>query len=246
MIGEQYIGRADVLQQKDIYDAAKELNCDPMNIRALLAVETGGHGFDSFGRPIILFEPHVMWRVCTGDVATQKKLMAAGVAYPVWGTRPYPAGQDAQYQRIAQAAAIAGEELALRACSWGLGQQLGENFKLLGYTTCKAEVQDVMASERLQLFQMVRFLEKANAELALAQRMWYTVGRIYNGAGNAQAYAVKLANAYAQLHVKPWPQWPVEPGRVNPIDINLHPARPADKSADQLNAEWLAEHTVTA
>ncbi|AGB45134.1 hypothetical protein Mesau_02727 [Mesorhizobium australicum WSM2073] len=58
-------------------------------IHALLDVETRGQGFDSQGRPIILFEPHVFYR----NLAPGARFLAVkqGLAYPKWGDKPYPA-----------------------------------------------------------------------------------------------------------------------------------------------------------
>ena len=55
--------------------------------------------------------------------------VAAGLAYPKWGERPYPSDS---YPRIMAAGAI-DLQAALKATSWGMGQILGENYAAAGF-----------------------------------------------------------------------------------------------------------------
>lgn len=239
--GKDYSGPATKLCAEDVTDAAKDVPCSPYSIKTVIAVETGGHGFDPCGRPIILYEPHVMWRVVKNDPQLQQQLAAAGLAYPVWGTRPYPPGQDAQYDRLDRVVAAAGPELAVRACSWGMGQVLGENFSMLKYASAAAMVADAVKSEALQLQQMMRFIASANLGGSLRSQSWYAFALGYNGKANAINYSGRLSRTYRVVASNVGVGYPADPGRVtinNAPDIMLHPARPADATPDTLAARW--------
>src|SRR4051812_41782730 len=51
---------------EDYKKAALLLGCDIPTIRAVTEVESGGRGFDSTGRCIIRFEPHIFSRKTSG------------------------------------------------------------------------------------------------------------------------------------------------------------------------------------
>lgn len=256
MDGSKYIGTGAKASAADIAAAAASINIPAIRLRALLAVETSGKGFDPQRRPIILYEPHVLHRVVLPstkgtspaalDRQRQLKALTQGVlAYPAWGTRPYPAGQDAQYKRLDAAAAIVGQEAAVQACSWGLGQVLGENAIWLGYKSAVEFVKEQMTGEAAQLGAIIRFLRKKNLIEALRAGHYYDVARGWNGTGNAEAYSKLLTNAEAALvQASPGRNFVEEPGRVTANNQNavLHPAKPPELTADDLNNNWALTH----
>lgn len=172
-------------------------------IHAFLDVETRGHGFDSQGRPIILFEPHVFYRNLAGSARSQA--VAQGLAYPKWGAQPYP--KDS-YPRLKAACAI-DETAALKSASWGLGQVLGENFEAAGFLTVQAMVEAMMQSEEIQLEAAVNFIQANHLAGALRNHDWAAFAKGYNGASyKANQYDIKLADAFrkwSRIKDTPWP-----------------------------------------
>ncbi|WP_292524219.1 N-acetylmuramidase family protein [Mesorhizobium sp.] len=193
-------------------------------IHAFLDVETTGDGFDSQGRPIILFEPHVFFRNLTG--ANRAQAVAAGLAYQRWGEKPYP--RDS-YPRLKAACAI-DETAALKSASWGLGQVLGENHIAAGYSTVQAMVRDMMADEELQLLASVNFIKTNRLADKLRNHDWAGFARGYNGAGyRKNSYDTRLANAYrkwSRIKDTAWPQ-AAPPAPLKPVPAPQPPVTPA-------------------
>jgi len=190
-----FTGRAQRITAGDIEDAAQRLGCEVAALRAVMAVESRNSGYDANRRPIILFEPHVFYRVLP-----PRKLQGAidaGLAYKRWGTRPYPRTSDGNYARLSAAIDI-DEECAFRAVSIGLGQILGENYKLAGCASAKEMFARACDSEGEQLEQMASFIEESKLTDALRNRDWRKFARVYNGPGKVDAYASDLAAAYAK------------------------------------------------
>ena len=180
----------------DIARAAAAIGCETAAFRAVIAVETGGHGFDAEGRLKALFEPHIFHRLLGGD--KRRAAIAAGLAYPKWGTRPYPADS---YPRIVAACTI-DQERALQATSWGLPQILGQNFSAAGYNNAIEMVEAFVSGEAVQLEGMARFIVSNKLDPALKRLDWAAFARGYNGPRYAtNAYDKKLAQAYAHFKV---------------------------------------------
>ena len=148
----------------------------------------------------MLYEPHVMDRSLSRfRPALLSQARAAGLAYPAWGTRPYPPAGDARWTVFDHAAAL-DMECACRATSWGLGQVLGEGFAALNYGSASALAHDAMVSEARQLGQMVAFIKAHKLDAALVRQDWRAFALGYNGGGQVDAYANKLQLAYAAPH----------------------------------------------
>lgn len=162
-------------------------------IHALLDVESSGHGFDEHGRPKALYEPHVAWRNCSGKMRDQ--FVAAGLAYPKWGEKPYPPNS---YPRILAAQKL-DETVALKATSWGLPQILGENHVAAGYATPQSMVASFTIDEENHLAAMIRFIKANGLDDDLRQHNWKAVARGYNGQQYAKNnYDGRLAAAFAK------------------------------------------------
>lgn len=173
----------------------------PAALRAVIAVETGGSGFDRKGRPSVLFERHLFWSAL-GPGGQRDRAVAAGLAYRRWGERPYPRSSDGVYDEIARAAAI-DEDAALRSTSWGLGQILGREHDEAGYPTARAMVEAFMAGEGAQLAGMVRLIKARRLDAALREHRWADFARAYNGAGfRKNRYDEKLAEAFRRFQAR--------------------------------------------
>lgn len=192
-------------------------------IHAVMDVEASGGGFDRLRRPKMLFESHVFYR-CLPE-AKRARAVSLGLAYKAWKPGAYPTDS---YPRLAQAMAI-DETAALKACSWGLGQILGENYVAAGYGTPQAMVIafcDLGEAEHLEA--MIRFIKAKRLDDELRRHDWAGFARGYNGASYARhGYDKKLAAAFAKwsrIKDTPW-----TPGQVDPPPpfIPAAPAKPA-------------------
>ena len=221
-----FVGAARKLEDVDLPRLGARLGVGEDEIHAFLDVETAGHGFDKLGRPIILFEPHVFYRNLSGKERTAA--VRAGLAYSKWGTKPYP--KDS-YPRL-QAACDINLVAALKSCSWGLGQVLGENYGACGYPTVQHMVEAMMESEANQLEAAVEFILSNKLDDELRRHDWAGFARGYNGPAYAKnGYDTKLAAAYrkwSRIKDTPWvaskvPLPPVAPIPSKPVVVHVDP-----------------------
>lgn len=145
-------------------------------------------GFLPDRRPVILFERHVF------AARTQARFSAthpdiSGPRYTTYGTLAD------QYVRLQQALAL-DVTGALEACSWGLGQVMGEHAQHLGYADAVAMVDAVIRSEGAQLQAVAAFLKRHDLVEPLAAKNWEAFATRYNGGANP-AYASELEAHYA-------------------------------------------------
>ena len=191
-----FVGAAVQMQAEEITAIASELGVEPAALRAVLTVETGGSGFDAYGRPKALFERHYFYRFLANQPDKQSLAVSNGLAYPKWGEKPYPKGFDAVYAEI-EAACEIDLDCALRSVSWGLGQIMGNNHKMVGFDSAEDMVKDAMASEANQLKQMAAFINHAGLLDELKNKDWAGFAKGYNGPAYAtNQYDAKLATAY--------------------------------------------------
>jgi len=189
-------GAAQKLVSADFMTVADELDVDSAALRAVLTVETGGSGFDAAGRPKALFERHYFYKFLADRPDLQADAVGRGLAYPKWGEKPYPKNSDGVYAEISAACDI-DLDAALRSTSWGLGQIMGNNHKMVGFDTAEDMVKNAMESELNQLRQMAAFIKAAGLLDELQNKNWAAFSKGYNGPQYAQnQYDVKLADAY--------------------------------------------------
>ncbi|BCH11922.1 hypothetical protein MesoLj131c_61800 [Mesorhizobium sp. 131-3-5] len=178
-------------------------------VHAFLDVETLGGGYDSEGRPKMLFEPHVFYRNLAG--AQRAAAVSQGLAYPNWGEKPYPADS---YPHLIAAMAI-DETAALKSASWQIGQVLGENYVSAGYDSVQDMVTDmVTGGEPAGLQAAVNFIKADHLDDELRTHQWAAFARGYNGPGYARnGYDTKLAARFKFWQGKPDTPWspPVRP-----------------------------------
>lgn len=188
-------GPAKRLTDMDLAYAGHLIGAGEDVFHAVLEVESSGSGFDKQGRPKILFEPHVFWRNL--PASKRAAAQAEGLAYPNWKRGAY-GSTDSQYPKLLRAMAI-DQTAALKACSWGLGQILGENHKACGYSTVQEMVRDATESEGKQLEQMVAFIKSKKLDDELRRHDWAGFARGYNGASYAEHnYHGRLAAAFGR------------------------------------------------
>lgn len=203
-----FIGKGKRLDDIDLPRIGARIGVGEDEIHAILDSESAGKGFDSKGRPVNLYEPHVFYREL-GPGPLRDAAVKAGLAHPKWKPGNYP--KDS-YPRLIAAMKI-DEDAALRSCSWGLGQIMGFNCVPAGYPTAKAMVLDFLDDEERHLDAMVTFIITAKLDRFLRARDWKGFAKGYNGPGFAKnGYDRKLAQAFDKWQkIKDTPWTPEEP-----------------------------------
>ncbi|CAN7387297.1 N-acetylmuramidase domain-containing protein [Neorhizobium sp. LjRoot104] len=213
-------GAAVRLDDIDIPRIGSEIGVGEDEIHAFMEVEAAGSGFDSQGRPKILFEPHVFYRNLSGK--KRDEAVKQGLAYAKWGEKPYP--KDS-YPRLMKAMAI-DETAALKASSWGLTQILAENCKGAGYATPQAMVLAFMADEENHLAATVTLLKHMDIADDLKAHAWAVVARVWNGPGyRKNKYDTKMAAAYAK-----WAKIKDTPFTAGAAKVSANVIAPAGKT----------------
>ena len=191
-----------LLGQRDLQRAADRLGVPLASVMALNAVESRGEGFAANGRPVILFERHVMHERLQVHGLSEDEADALADRHPGLVNRRAGGyvGDTGEHQRLASARQIH-DIAALESASWGLGQVMGYHWQLLGYDSAQDFAERMARHESEQLEAFVRFIEADPALLkALKARKWTEFARRYNGPDYARnLYDVKLARAFDQF-----------------------------------------------
>lgn len=196
---------------------AEKNDVDPALVRGVVKIESAGTDLVD-GRPVVRVEVHLLQREAGRSGAKRRKLDQvldrSGGGEPWEGHKvnlgdgwqalhgqpgePLRESQAREWAALALAKQAVGEEAAIRSSSFGLGQLLGRHHKALGYRTAAAMLEDAERGETAQIDQMLRFIEvdRAGAMLrALQAGELLQFAIYYNGAGQAQRYATKIARA---------------------------------------------------
>lgn len=209
-------------------------------IHAFMDVEAAGQPFDAQGRPKMLREGHKFYKNLTG--AKRAAAVKAKLAWPKWDPKGHPYPGDS-YPWLIKAMAI-DEAAALKSCSWGLTQIMGEYYADCGYASVQAMVQAFMDDAAAHLEATVKLLIKWKVDDDLRAHRWAVVAETWNGSGyKANNYDVKLARAFAKwqkIRDTPWPPKARAPGVVaaeqvadelaagaRPVAADSDPAAPA-------------------
>ncbi len=183
---------------KEIRKVAKDKKIEPEALITVAEVESGGKAYtmvDGKKLPLILYEYHVFYR--TLPVAKRAEAVRRNLARRSWGSLPYKKSQSARYAQLEKAKEI-DKQAAYAACSWGIGQVLGENADWLGYRNPQALAEEAMKSVAGQVRVMVRFIEKRGIMDELQRHDWAGFARRYNGPGQVAKYSAMMARAYAK------------------------------------------------
>lgn len=184
-------GTGSALQATDFARAAGALNVDLAVVKAVASVESRGSGFDSAGRPVILYEPHLFSRL------TDRKYDDAfpSLSARKWNKALYNQG-GTSYEKLEVASAL-DRPAALQACSWGAFQILGMNYKLCGFGSVNAMVEAMFKNEGEHLLAFVRFVQSRRLDHLLRKKDWQAFANAYNGPLYKQnQYDEKLEKAY--------------------------------------------------
>lgn len=195
-----------LLRNNDLVTAAERLNVPLASVYAVNEVESKGSGFLDNGKPVILFERHIMYRQLAkvryeGDDPAALKRQADQLA----ATNPAIvnpksggyAGGSAEHQRLATARLI-DDTAALESASWGAFQIMGFHWQRLGYNSVQEFVAAMSGGESQQFDAFVRFIETDPVlHKALKGRKWAEFAKLYNGPDyQRNLYDIKLQRAY--------------------------------------------------
>ncbi|MBJ2270041.1 N-acetylmuramidase family protein [Pseudomonas sp. MF6772] len=197
---------AKLLRNNDLIAAAERLGVPLASIYAINEVESKGKGFLDNGKPVILFERHIMYRQLAkvrneGDDPAELKrhagqLAAVNPALVNPKSGGYSGG-TAEHQRLAMARLI-DDNAALESASWGAFQIMGFHWQRMGYTSVQDFVTAMSAGESQQFDAFTRFIETDPVlHKALKARKWAEFAKLYNGPDyQRNLYDVKLQRAY--------------------------------------------------
>jgi hypothetical protein len=184
------------LGQGDIERVAARLGVEAAAVMAVNEVESRGSGFLDDGRPVILFERHVMRRNLR-DIGRDADLLARHLPEVVNSTPGgYDGGAD-EHRRLHLARQI-DEGCAICAASWGLFQIMGHHYARLGFDTPQEMEAAAGDSEGAQLEMFAAFIESdPRLHQALRAHDWEAFARIYNGPAYAKHdYHGRMAAAF--------------------------------------------------
>lgn len=180
--------------EADYAAAAARLGVPVAAVRAVADVESNGVTHWPSGLVPILFEAHWFGKL-TGYRFNADH---PSVSCHTWeeAKRLYVGGPG-EYRRLDEARAL-DEDAALQSCSYGAFQVMGFNWRSLGYPSVQA-LAAAMQTAAGQLDAFVRFIE-ANIAIhgALKRLDWHDFAARYNGPGQVDYYAGKIADAYAR------------------------------------------------
>lgn len=197
---EDFLARAATWSSSD--DETRRLAAA---LHAVADVESGGiGGFDARGRLTILVEPHIFSRATRHAFDRSHPWLS----YPTWQrwekdaappagfhAHPYALEADERWGLFAMMAELA-PDAAVCAISMGRFQQLGEGWRVLRFASPEALMRKLATSERDQLDVMMTFLMANGLRPALAALDWRRVARGYNGPGQVEVYASRMADAF--------------------------------------------------
>lgn len=180
---------AAAITDADIDGIAARLGCSAKQVRAVAAVESGGAGFDKQGRPKILFERHLFYRLTNGafGLMPYSNPKGGGYAEDSWVKLTYAACKDAK--------------AAFGSTSWGKFQVLGLHWLALKYPSPIEMAYSTVASEAAHFEMLARYVECNGlkdeiAQLSTDPEDCRGFAAAYNGPGYRKfSYHEKLARA---------------------------------------------------
>lgn len=174
-------------------DAAQKYGLPGAHVAAVIEVESAGKVATP---PVILFEPHVFYRLLSESmraIAVQR-----GLASEKWNKSLYPKTQTDRWNQFHLAAEI-DKSAAIEATSFGVGQVLGQNWKSLGFASASDFFDHVTVGLDQQIDVMMRYIMVNKLDDELRDGRWAAFARGYNGPAYAKnKYDTKLAEAAAR------------------------------------------------
>jgi hypothetical protein len=180
-------------------ELAKKYDLEPAVILAIQSVESGNNGYLPDGRPKILFEGHVFWRMLKAAGKNPADYVKGNedILFEKQDRSKYLRGA-VEYVRLEKAEKI-DRVAALKSASWGEFQIMGFNHKTVGYPDVDSFVASISQPGAGQIHAVLAFMDN-NKLLPLVRgpnKKWARFAAAYNGAGyKKNQYDVKLQKAY--------------------------------------------------
>lgn len=190
-----WTGRRAPIGPSDFKKAAAQLGVSEPVIRAVFEVEASGRYYRADGSLERRFEPHHFPKQKWAAIGFKVK---AGVA--PW--RASLALKFADREAMFAKAVALDPEAAMRATSWGAPQIMGFNHAEAGFPSARAMVQAMADESAEHLRAFSRFVMAKGLATKLRAHDWFGFSVIYNGDGQAAAYAKKIEAAYRKLSGK--------------------------------------------
>jgi len=183
---------APAISLDQVTSFAVRLRAAVKQLRAVDVVESGGWSFDHQGRPRILFERHIFWRLTAG------KYGRTMFSDPTYGGYSIDS-----WEKLTRACAL-DPDAAFASCSWGRFQVLGTYWHDFGYASPIDLAYSTVESEAAHYELFARYIEHFGLqdELALLSSNpadCRPFAKAYNGAAyDRNRYDVKLAQEMAR------------------------------------------------
>lgn len=208
--------KSDFPSESSYSHAAWLLGININVIKSFAAIEAGPYGaFLDSGEPVILYERHIFHRLTNGKY--DKKFIeiedSKGKKQIYFLSSPSPGGYgpvSVQHAKL-QAAVLLDRDAALKSCSWGLFQLMGENYALCGYQNIQRFVTAMYRSvdDHLKAFvQYVRHNNEIVNDKMLIDALresppdYLTSALIYNGR-RQKSYDIKFRKEFERLEGLP-------------------------------------------
>jgi len=183
-----------LLSEEDLKYAARRLGVQLAALKAVTEVESKEAGFLPSGRPVILFERHIMYR----RLPKRDREQLASAHPKLVNQKPGGyIGGESEWRRLTRACAL-NRTAGIESASWGLFQIMGFHWQHLSYASAAVFSEAMHRSEGEQLEAFVRFIKKDPAlHQALKARDWPEFAERYNGPAYARnQYDTRMAAAY--------------------------------------------------
>jgi hypothetical protein len=179
-----------LISDSDIAEAATLLGVEQAAIYAVSKVESGGRtGFDSKGRPKVLFEALWFHKFTGGKFDTRYPHLSQAT----WSGAKLYYDSD-QWVRLSEAFALDAES-ALKSASWGKFQVMGFNHN--GFPNVFRFCDAMFKSEREHLRSFLAYCQDNHLVRHLKSKNWAEFAKGYNGDGyKHNKYDEKLKIAY--------------------------------------------------
>lgn len=214
---DEFRGAALPLSREGLNEVTDKLGVGVAEVWAVLTVETRGCGFQPDRRPIILFERHIFSK----ETGHQFDESNPEISNPIAGG--YDEGGANQYERLDRAISL-NRISALCSTSWGIGQLMGFNSTVAGYSDVSTMVNAMKESEDNQLIGMAAEIAENNLHRALRSHDWVAFARGYNGPAYAKhQYDDRLRAAFEKCGHGPLPDLLVRAAQMYLTFLGYHP-----------------------
>jgi hypothetical protein len=193
------------LRQEFVAPAAFSIGVPPALLQAVIGVESNGVvGWMKGGviMPMIRFEGHKFYKYV--GKARQAKAQRMGLAHPKMGGVKNPRDQ-ANRHKLFMAAYRFDRHAAIKSTSYGVGQVMGFNAEMLGFSNAFEFHNYIMkGGPEAQIDVMIRYIRKAGLIDELRRADFAGFARGYNGpAYKTYKYDTRMQQAYNRISKAP-------------------------------------------